>query len=255
MHPVRRLPMPHLPMAVRLSGVALLLGVVACIGLPEAAAQGDSSCPLNFTATPQAAGAVTFHWSGFGGADGYQVFGNLGLGNTAAYSPMLSGDARDSTRSSLAPGNYDFWVVAFHSNTVAASSCHRQVTVAEGGLAAACPADLTATPGAGFISLSWQSVAGGTGYAVSRSTDGSPFVHDFAAIPDASTTTFVDHNVTAGTTYRYIVSTHNTRLPPEACQPVSATLLAVPFFPTPAAAVLATLGAAAGCALLLRRRK
>jgi hypothetical protein len=226
--------------------------MAACIALPGAAGQSDG-CPLHFTATPQAPGAATFHWSGFGGADGYQVFGTLGLGNTAAYSPMLGGAARDATRSNLAPGAYDFWVVAYHGNSVVASSGHRQLTIAEGGLAAACPIGLSATPGADSIALSWQSVSGANGYSIARSRDDDPLVHDVAVIADGSATSFVDHNVTAGATYRYIVSTHNTRLPPEACPSVSMTLTEVPFFPTPASIILA-LAATAGSALVLRRR-
>ncbi len=112
----------------------LRIAALAALGflatqLPPVAAQGES-CPLDFTATPNGLGTVTFHWSGFGGADGYQVIGNAGQGNSAAYTPMLGGDARAFTRPFLDAGPHTFWVVAFHSGTVAASSCHRDVIVA-----------------------------------------------------------------------------------------------------------------------------
>ena len=114
---------------MRVLPYACLAAAVAALGAPPALATGASSCPLDFTATGHADGSVTFHWSGFGGADGYQVFGHAGLANTAGYSPLLSGDARDSTATSLATGDYTFWVVAFHSGTVVASSCERDTHV------------------------------------------------------------------------------------------------------------------------------
>lgn len=104
-----------------------LLVLFAALAFPgNAAAQ---SCPLSFTATPTGAGAVQFHWSGFGGAEGYQVFGRQGQGNTAGYSPMLSGDARDYARTGIASGPYVFWVDAWHSGTVVAESCQVATTI------------------------------------------------------------------------------------------------------------------------------
>ena len=70
--------------------------------------------PLKILIAENADGSVSFHWVGFGGADGYQVFGFQGEGDTAAYSPMLSGDARDfTTTTSLASGSYTFFVSSF----------------------------------------------------------------------------------------------------------------------------------------------
>jgi hypothetical protein len=116
---------------MRVLAFALALAVVP---LASPSAAGQESCPLNFTATPHADGSVSFHWSGFGGADGYQVFGHADMANTAGYSPFLNGDARDFTATNIASGNYTFWVVAFHSGTVVAKSCERTVTVpAPGG--------------------------------------------------------------------------------------------------------------------------
>ncbi len=105
-------------------GLALLATILA----PAVQAQGDF-CPLDFMATADGPGEVRFHWTGFGGADGYQVVGHQGSANDSAVSPVLSGDARDFTATGLAAGSYQFHVVAYHSGTVVASSCERSVDV------------------------------------------------------------------------------------------------------------------------------
>jgi hypothetical protein len=110
----------------------LVSAMLVLAGLPPGLAQAPGNCPLNFTATGQANGSVMFHWSGFGGADGYQVFGYQGRGNTAGYSPLLNSGSRDYTASNLAPGNYTFWVNAYHSGSIVAQSCQRTTTVPPG---------------------------------------------------------------------------------------------------------------------------
>ncbi|MHB8633914.1 MAG: hypothetical protein ACYDBQ_08130 [Thermoplasmatota archaeon] len=215
-------------------------------------AQTDTSCPLNFTATAGGPGTVTFHWTGFGGADAYQVFGNEGQANTAGYSPYMNGNARDYTAQNLAPGNYTFWVTAFHSGTVVASSCHRDATISAGP-AAPCPLGVTATPIAGHVALRWDAVNGSTGYRVARAVDGGSFAYDYQDLAPSSQPNFTDLATTNGHSYSYLVSTQNTRLPPNACTPVSITMASVPFFPGVLPLGLAAVGMLFGL-LVIRRR-
>src|SRR5581483_4478042 len=137
------------PMRFLARAAAMLALLMLACPVPSGLAQ-PSACPLDFTATPGVGGSVSFHWVGFGGADGYQVFGFQGQGDTAAYSPMLSGDARDASASNLALGAYTFWVSAFHSGSVVATSCQVSVTLG-GGLAMACPTNVTASAGVSAI--------------------------------------------------------------------------------------------------------
>lgn len=237
------LPTPF-PTMLRASGILALLASVASFGLPFASglAQGqDTSCPLSFTATASGPGSVSFHWVGFGGAEGYQVFGRQGQGDTAGYSPMLGGDARDWTANNLASGDYVFWVDAFHSGTVVAESCERTATV-QPTLAAACPSQVTATiEPPSWVFLQWSRVPDATGYRVARQVDAGAMVHDYAAVGQSNHPSFTDTAAPAGHSYTYLVSTQNTREPPEACAPVTADSAEVPFFPTPTAWAMAAL--------------
>ena len=65
------------------------------------------------------------------------------------------------------------------------------------------PASLTATPGDAQVSLSWPASIGASGYHVKRSpTSGGPYV----GIACPTGTSYVDTNLTNGTTYYYVVS-------------------------------------------------
>jgi hypothetical protein len=229
----------------------------ACpVGLPVAAAQPTDTCPLNFMAIGHADGSVTFHWSGFGGADGYQVFGRLGMANTAGYSPMLDGGARDYTSHNLAAGSYVFWVTAYHSGTVVASSCERSAQVGA-QQSAPCPATVNATvqPPHSVV-VAWSRIAGATGYQVARAVDGGALVHGYATVIQSAHPGFTDGNAPPGHAYTYRVVSSNTRSPPEACQPVTveAPAASVPFFPSGAALAGAGVGSIGLAALILRRK-
>jgi fibronectin type 3 domain-containing protein len=67
------------------------------------------------------------------------------------------------------------------------------------------PTGVTASPGAGTITLSWQAPTGATSYNVYRSAGaGTPTLYQTVAA-----TTFSDQNVEEGTTYTYTVSATN----------------------------------------------
>ena len=68
----------------------------------------------------------------------------------------------------------------------------------------AAPAGLAATAGAGEVALSWNAVAGATGYTVKRATvSGGPYT---AIAENLPTTTHTDTAVSAGTAYHYVVT-------------------------------------------------
>jgi len=71
---------------------------------------------------------------------------------------------------------------------------------------ASAPLQLTAIPGDGRATLSWQSVNGATGYAVYR---GTVAAGTLLFISSAAATTFTDTGLTNGTTYFYAVAAYN----------------------------------------------
>lgn len=236
--------------------ILVLVGAGLALAAPVSAAQ--TSCPLNFTATGMTDGSAVFHWSGFGGADGYQVLGHQGQGNTAAYSPMLGGDARDYTRQNLATGDYEFWVEAYHSGSVVASSCHRTTFVGPTGpaLVQPCPANVNATFQApNSVFLLWSRVPNATGYEVARSVDGGPLQYSYGLVGQSNHPSFTDTNAPPGHDYTYRVRSLATRYPADACNPVTVSVASVPFFPTPFASGLGLAGVAIAGLVILRRRK
>jgi fibronectin type 3 domain-containing protein len=67
----------------------------------------------------------------------------------------------------------------------------------------AAPSSLTATGGAGQITLAWPASAGATGYHVKRAlVSGGPYV----SIACPTSTTYTDTSVSIGTTYYNTVS-------------------------------------------------
>ena len=68
------------------------------------------------------------------------------------------------------------------------------------------PAGLAATPGNAQITLTWNAVAGATGYKLKRATVGGPYATIVGALASPG---YTDTSVVNGTTYRYVVSATN----------------------------------------------
>lgn len=107
----------------------------------------------------------------------------------------------------------------------------------------------TAEGGSNQITLEWTAAASAGGYMVYRASEGG----DFEAIANvsASTTTYVDTDTVAGTTYEYYVTALVGNVESEACAVVKVT--AVPFFPSAIAGAL-VLVAGVGAYAALRRK-
>lgn len=70
----------------------------------------------------------------------------------------------------------------------------------------AAPANLTASPGPGSITLSWQTSLGATGYAIKRSTENAGPFRTLATVEGIA---YVDREVERQTTYYYTVTATN----------------------------------------------
>jgi fibronectin type 3 domain-containing protein len=83
----------------------------------------------------------------------------------------------------------------------------------------AAPTGLTATSGLGQVSLTWNAVAGATGYNVKRATNAGTFT----TLSSPTATSYTDTTGTNGTVYYYIVTATNTLGESAASNTVSAT--------------------------------
>ena len=103
----------------------------------------------------------------------------------------------------------------------------------------ATPAGLGATAGAGKVTLAWSASTGATSYNVSRATNSSG---TYATIGTSTSTSYVDANVTAGTTYYYVVSASDQGGTSVNCAPVAATPTAVAVVPPAPTSLVASAG-------------
>src|SRR5262249_7267132 len=106
--------------------------------------------------------------------------------------------------SGLTNGTKYFYVVSSY-NSSAESGNSNEASATPAASTPAAPSGLSATPGNGQVSLSWNAVAGATGYHVNRPTSARAEVQ--IAAPTA--TTFVDSGLANGTKYFYVVSAVN----------------------------------------------
>ena len=144
-------------------------------------------------------GAATLSWDAVAGATGYQYRQRKSEDDTySAWRPTTSGTAATHTVRPLYNGaTYSFQVRAVRGAGNGPASDAVTATLLT------VPADLTATPGDGQVALSWQAVAGATGYQHRKR---KPHDVDYEAWTAMATST--SHTVTPlhnGTTYSFQV--------------------------------------------------
>ncbi len=161
--------------------------------------------PTSLVATALATPQVVLSWNTVVGATTYSVWrsttpGSLSGGNYTLVASQLATAAYVDAVPSIADGTSYYYVVSATdgSCTGAISAEARAVTPL------APPAGLTATPGAGAISLSWPAVPGAAGYNLKRSpTSGGPYIK----VQTTSGLTAKDYVV--GGTFYYVVTAVN----------------------------------------------
>lgn len=192
----------------------ILFAVTACT---QSAGDSRPAAPQNVAAAADN-GSVTVTWDDTG-ADvaGYRVYRSTAMPVDTTGAPLhaglISGNA--FVDSDVSTGQTYYYVVVAVGSNGQSSATSVPVSAALGTPAdpslPAAPNNLTATPQGTQIVLSWERAESGVRYNVYRSTTeqvdltGAPL--NSAPIPD---TTFMDTNVTSGTSYYYVVTAVNT---------------------------------------------
>jgi hypothetical protein len=208
------------------------------------ATAGDNSAALSWTSSGTAV---------------YDLFRNE-TGCNAGFTKIVSaGSALTLADTSVANGlTYYYQVTAFPSgNESCASTPSTCISVAPAPgpcVPPAAPASLTATPGAGSVSLSWATVTGAAEYHVMRAlVTGGPYTQ----VSTATGTTFTDTGVTGGTTYFYVVRAANSATCESGNSPqASATATVTPNFSlsiTPSSVTVPLLGTSASYTVNITR--
>jgi fibronectin type 3 domain-containing protein len=184
----------------------------------SATPHGPPPAPTNLTAVPSNT-KVTLTWSASPGATSYTV--KMATTSTGPYTVVASVTGTSYVALNLNDGTpYFFVVTSSGPNGESTASGQASATPAV-PQAPPKPTNVTATPGPGRINLSWTATSNTTGYTVKRSlAAGGPFT---AISTDQFPTTYEDIDVTAGTTYYYVIVALNDTVegPPSAV--VSAT--------------------------------
>src|SRR3989344_1674786 len=160
--------------------------------------------PTGLIVTPSST-QVNLNWNAVTGATAYRVYRGT---NATDLALVISPDTTGTTQTGLVAGTtYYYAVSAFNASGESAKSAVVSATVPNTPTTLFEPTGLTATPATDRINLSWNAVAGATGYKLYRGTSGR--VSDLSLLDSPSGTSFTNTSVVAGTTYYYSVSAYN----------------------------------------------
>jgi fibronectin type 3 domain-containing protein len=168
------------------------------------------AAPATLTATPGELQA-TLSWSAVAGATGYNIKRATAAGGP--YTTIATGVLTTSYVDKGLDSSKTYYYVISAVNTIAACESAANSPEASVKPTGTCtkPAapTVTATPGNGQVTLTWEAVAGATAYAIDRSETSGTGYASLAQVT-APTTTYLDVAVTFGKTYYYRVTTKGT---------------------------------------------
>lgn len=175
--------------------------LAACTKGPPPPQPVVPAAPADLTATAFE-GRITLSWSPAALATGYTV--RRGAAATGPFLRVGSTEGTTFTNTGLAAKTTFFYVV--NATNAAGDGPDSPVASATTPDAAAspppAPAGLTATGGAGQISLAWSAATGATGYRVVRGAQsGGPY----APLASPTSTSYVDGGLAASARYFYVV--------------------------------------------------
>jgi hypothetical protein len=179
------------------TGSSAYSGTTSATTLPAA--------PANLVATAASASQINLSWSDVSGESGYTVERSSDGGGSWTFSVNLSADVTSYSNTGLASATaYTYRVRA---NNVSGSSAYSGTASAT--TTPAAPGNLVATAAsASQINLSWNDVAGESGYTVERSSDGGGS-WTFSVNLGADVTSYSNTGLASATAYSYRVRANN----------------------------------------------
>jgi fibronectin type 3 domain-containing protein len=145
--------------------------------------------------------SVSLTWDATSGAIGYLVL----RGTTSGVYTETNSSPTNSDFDATAAGGTTYYYVVQATNAGGVGPISAEVSAMPQTAAPSAPAQLTATPGNGQVSLSWSIGVGATGYNVKRSISSGSETTMFTT----SETTFLDSTAINGNIYYYTVSSTN----------------------------------------------
>jgi autotransporter-associated beta strand protein len=175
---------------------------VTGMGIYQLVPVAITNAPTGLTAAA-ASGEVTLNWNTVAYAGGFNVYRST-ISNSIG--TLIAGNDLSPyyLDTNVVNGNTYYYVVS-GTNSLGEGPKSAQASAVVG--LPITPTGLTAVPGVGQISLSWNPVGADSGYNVYRSTTSGSGYLDIA--PDQTNTSYVDSNVTVGVTYYYVVTGTN----------------------------------------------
>ncbi len=189
---------------------------------PVAAEPPDSPTGVAATAADS---RVTLSWNPVTTATGYFVY--RGTSSAGPFARLnASAVAQTSWVDTAVTNGTTYWYEVTASNAAGESAPTEAVSATPQLSAPVAPTGLVASATASAVALSWDGVAGASGYFVYRGpTQTGSFTRLTATA--IATTSYTDTSVTAGNTYWYRVSASNAAGEGPQSGPVSATVLGV----------------------------
>jgi len=187
--------------------------LVSALFLQGCGGMGGSSSGGGNTVTPPVApagltatggtGQVSLSWSASSGATSYSV--KRGMASGGPYTQIATATTASYVDTGVTGGTTYFYVVTA-VNSAGESGNSNQASATPTIAVPVAPTGLTATASTGQVSLAWTASNGATSYNVKRgAANGGPYTQ----IATATATSYIDTNVTAGTTYYYVVTAVN----------------------------------------------
>jgi fibronectin type 3 domain-containing protein/regulation of enolase protein 1 (concanavalin A-like superfamily) len=191
------------------------------------------AAPATLTATPGNS-TVALAWSAADGAESYNV--KRATNSGGPYATLVSGLTATTYNDTSAVNETTYYYLVTATNLGGEGEASPEVS-ATPVTPPVAPAGLAATSGDASATLTWNSVAGASGYRLKRATtSGGPY----ALVTESTGTSFADTGLTNGMTYYYVVSAYNAGGESANSTQVSAEPQAVPDAPTGLAATAAS---------------
>jgi hypothetical protein len=187
-------------------------------------------------------GSATLTWNAVTGATSYNVYWSTTTGVTTANGTKITGATSPYAHSGLTNGTTYYYIVTA-VNSYGESTPSTQVSAAPVGTGSvpAAPTGLTATPGNGQVSLTWNTVTGATSYYLYHSESSNITTANGYKVGTYYSGSALFSGVNGVTEY-FIVTAVNSYGESAASAIVSATPAAAPSVPTAPTGVTATAG-------------